>query len=183
MPKHARMDPKFKKRFMYFIISEIIMIQAAFSYILFGYGMIKISPEYQWMLGLSSGIIRDFFVFLIQKSSLKSLGDISDKDIINRSKISSAHLIETAHALQLSMILASVATDMTTYTILGMDFLINIYHGLHIVYQFKQNKKDEGMSAVSGADIFFKSYMLSCNIYSLQHKKAWKIFGCQKELK
>ena len=183
MPKHARMDPKFKKRYMYFIISQIISIQAGFSYIMFGYGMIKIKPEYQWILGLSSGIMREFFVFFIQKTSLKSLGDISDKDIINRSKLSSTHLIETAHALQLAIVLASVATPITTYTILGMDFLINISHGLHIVYQLKENKKDEGMRAVSGADIFFKSYMLSCNIYSLQHKKAWKIFGCQKELK
>ena len=66
MPKHARMDPKFKKRFMYFIISQIIQIQAAFSYILFGYGMIKIPSEYQWMLGLSSGLIREFFVSLIK---------------------------------------------------------------------------------------------------------------------
>ena len=98
---------------------------------------------------------------------MKSLGDISDKDIINRSKISSAHLIETAHALQLSMILASVATDMTTYTILGMDFFINIYHGLHIVYQLKQNKKDEGMSAVSGADIF--SNHICCLVTSIPY--------------
>ena len=63
--------------------------------------MIKIPSEYQWMLGLSSGFMRDFFVrFMIPKSSIKSLGDTTDKDIINRSKISSVHLIETAHALQ-----------------------------------------------------------------------------------
>ena len=164
MPKHARMDPKFKKRFMYFIISQIIQIQAAFSYILFGYGMIKIPSEYQWMLGLSSGLIREFFVSLIKKSSLKSLGDTSDKDIINRSRISSVHLIETAHALQLTIVLASVATPMTTYIILGMDFLINISHGLHIVYQMKENSKDEGMRAVFGADttFFFKFTLILC---------------------
>ena len=155
MPKHARMDPKFKKRYMYFIISQIISIQAGFSYIMFGYGMIKIKPEYQWILGLSSGIMREFFVFFIKKTSLKSLGDISDKDIINRSKLSSTHLIETAHALQLAIVLASVATPITTYTILGMDFLINISHGLHIVYQLKENKKDEGMRAVSGANVTY----------------------------
>ena len=94
MPKHARMDPKFKKRYMYFIISQIISIQAGFSYILFGNGMIKIPSEYQWMLGLFSGVIRDFFVSLIIKSSRKSLGDTTDEGIINRSKISSVFLIE-----------------------------------------------------------------------------------------
>ena len=78
------------------------------------------------------------------------LGDTTDKDIINKSKISSIHLIETAHAVQLTIVLASVATPMTTYMILGMDFLINIYHGLKIVYQLKysekENAKHEGKS-------------------------------------
>ena len=150
MPKDARMDPKFKKRYMYHIISHIISIQAGFSYILFGNGMIKIPSEYQWMLGLFSGIMRDFFVHFMVKSSIKSLGDTTDKDIINRSKISSTHLIETAHALQLTIVLASVATPITTYLILGMDFLINVYNGLKIVYQLKlskkENAKDEGMN-------------------------------------
>ena len=150
MPKHARMDPKFKTRYMYFIISQIISIQAGFSYILFGNGMIKIPSEYQWMLGLFSGVIRDFFVHLIIKSSRKSLGDTTDEGIINRSKISSVFLIETAHALQLTIVLASVATPFTTYMILGMDFLINQYNGLHIVYQLKlskkENAKEEGMN-------------------------------------
>ena len=148
MPKHARMDPIFKKRFMYFIISQIIQLQAAFSYILFGNGMVNIPSEYKWMLGLFSGIMKDFFIYLIVKSSLKSLGDTTDKDIINKSKISSIHLIETAHAIQLTIVLASVATPMTTYIMLGTDFLINVYNGLKIVYQLKlskkENAKDEG---------------------------------------
>ena len=152
MPKHARMDPIFKKRFMYFIISQIIQLQAAFSYILFANGMVNIPSEYQWMLGLFSGIMKDFFIYLIVKSSLKSLGDTTDKDIINKSKISSIHLIETAHAIQLTIVLASVATPMTTYIMLGTDFLINVYNGLKIVYQLKlskkENTKDEGKSCL-----------------------------------
>ena len=112
--------------------------------------MIKIPSEYQWMLGLFSGVIRDFFVHLIIKSSRKSLGDTTDEGIINRSKISSVFLIETAHALQLTIVLASVATQFTTYMILGMDFLINQYNGFHIVYQLKlskkENAKEEGMN-------------------------------------
>ena len=68
------MDPIFQKRYKYFVIAQIIAIQAGFSYILFGNAMIKIPSEYQWMLGLFSGIMRDFFLSVVLNFSSKSLG-------------------------------------------------------------------------------------------------------------
>ena len=148
MPKHARMDPIFKQRFKYFIISQIVTAQAAFTYVFFGNAMIKIPLEYQWILALLSGFIRELFTILLLKCSLKSLGDTADEDIIYKSKISCIHFIESAHALNMAILLGSVATPLTTYIIIGLDFSINIYHGLKIVYQLKfskkENAKDEG---------------------------------------
>ena len=50
------------------------------------------------------------------------------------------HYVETRHALWLATVLADVATPATTYVIIGMDFLLNIYHGSKIVYFIKKKK-------------------------------------------
>ena len=44
------------------------------------------------------------------------------------------HYVEARHALFLATILSDKATLATTSVIIGMDFLLNIYHGLKIVY-------------------------------------------------
>ena len=50
------------------------------------------------------------------------------------------HYVETRHALFLATVLADAATLSTTYVIIGMDFLLNIYHGSKIVYFTKKKK-------------------------------------------
>ena len=47
--------------------------------------------------------------------------------------------METRHAIFLATVLGDAATITTTLVILGMDFLLNIYHGLKIVYFIKKN--------------------------------------------
>ena len=48
--------------------------------------------------------------------------------------------MEARHAIFLATVFGGAATITTTLVILGMDFLLNIFHGLKIVYFIK--KKD-----------------------------------------
>ena len=50
------------------------------------------------------------------------------------------HYVEARHAVFLVTVLGDAATLNTTYVIIGMDFLLNIYHGLKIVYFIKKKK-------------------------------------------
>ena len=50
------------------------------------------------------------------------------------------HYVEARHAVFLVTVLADTATLATTSVIIGMDFLLNIYHGLKIVYFIKKKK-------------------------------------------
>ena len=50
------------------------------------------------------------------------------------------HYVETRHAIFLATILGDAATFATTSVIIGIDFLLNIYHGLKIVYLIKKKK-------------------------------------------
>ena len=48
--------------------------------------------------------------------------------------------MEARHTIFLATILGDAATMATTSVIIGMDFLLNIYHGLKIVYFIKKKK-------------------------------------------
>ena len=48
--------------------------------------------------------------------------------------------MEARHAIFLASILGDIATIATTSVIIGMDFLLNIYHGLKIVHFIKKKK-------------------------------------------
>ena len=57
-------------------------------------------------------------------------------------KMTVSHHLETRHAVFLSIILGGIATPESTYCIIAIDFIINIYHGLKIVR--KSNEGDDG---------------------------------------
>ena len=48
--------------------------------------------------------------------------------------------MEARHAIFLATILGDAATITTTFVIIGMDFVLNIYHALQIVYFIKKKK-------------------------------------------
>ena len=50
------------------------------------------------------------------------------------------HYVEARHAIFLATILGEAATIATTLVIIAIDFLLNIYHGLKIVYFIKKKK-------------------------------------------
>ena len=45
--------------------------------------------------------------------------------------------MEKRHCMFIAVNLAAIATDATTYLILGIDFAINIFHAIEIVYNMK----------------------------------------------
>ena len=48
--------------------------------------------------------------------------------------------MEARHAICLATVLGEVATIATSFAIIGMDFTLNIYHALKIVYFIKKKK-------------------------------------------
>ena len=50
------------------------------------------------------------------------------------------HYVDTGHAIVRATVLGEAATLATSYVIIGVDFLLNIYHGSKIVYFIKKKK-------------------------------------------
>ena len=51
-----------------------------------------------------------------------------------------AHYVEARHAICLATVLGDAATIATSFAIIGMDFILNIYHTLKIVHLIKKKK-------------------------------------------
>ena len=48
--------------------------------------------------------------------------------------------MEARHAICLATVLGDAATIATSFSIIGMDFLLNVYHTLKIVHLIKKKK-------------------------------------------
>ena len=124
-----------------------VLLLAAWGYSLLGTGFAFVPKDYQWILGIFSPLAREFYVWLSLEVSFKAAGPGSrgKESIVFPCK----HYMEVRHASFLAIMLGGVATQATTYCVIGMDFALNIYHGLKIVYNLKYSKKsnkDEGNS-------------------------------------
>ena len=139
MPLIARRDKNFKKRFGYFILSDTITIMVyLLVYLILGVAFTKMPSDYQWILGFVSHFICEIFIWFLFKLVSKAADAGSD---MHKVQLMCSHYVECVHAIYMAIILASVATKATTYTIIGIDFITNIYNGLTIVYAFKYSKK------------------------------------------
>ena len=132
---------------------------------MFGTAFIYIPREYQWLLALISPLIREFFVRFSLEISYKSAGNGSRGAY--SVKFPCMHYMESRHATVLAIILGGVATQTSSYCIIGMDFAINIYHGLKIVYRFKQ----EGNISKEQGDLFMILWVFFSNSLTILKQK------------
>ena len=130
--------------------------------------------EYQWILGLCLPLIRMIFVKALIFVSSKSAGGDNSRSMV----IACTHYMESNHAIFVAIILGNV-TPTTVYCIIGIDFAINIYHALNIVYVFNHrnavrpfgNDHDEADGA-NGSARYSKSFNLQkSNLAKLELEK------------
>ena len=131
MPSSFRRQPESKKRYFWFWVLVAVQIARIWIYAFFGVIFSTVPKEHQVILGLLSPLLRETVKFLLTRASDKAAGeDAHEKD---STKFACAHYAETSHAIAIAIIISGAATTESTLCILGMDFLINIYHGIKIV--------------------------------------------------
>lgn len=96
--------------------------------------MSKIEREYQWILILIMPVVRELSVMTSIKVWSKAAEGISPNELTIR------HFYETRYAVFISIMLGGSATPESSYCLIAVDFLINLYHGLKIVRKSKAGK-------------------------------------------
>ena len=121
LPKEYRNKKTSKKKYKYFLFSQLIIVICFWIYLGTGYLLHVIDRRYQWILALLFPIIRELNQGILSKACCCS-SESNDPWI----KLSSWHWMGSVNAFFLTVAMASVATDITSYIILGVDFLLNM---------------------------------------------------------
>ena len=100
---------------------------ASWGYTGLAFAFVLVPREYQFIVGLLSPLFREFTSWQFRMFSSKIAGD--KENVIHPSNF----YMEARHSMFLAITLAGVATPLTSYCIIGMDFALNIYHGWKIV--------------------------------------------------
>ena len=91
-----------------------------------------IQRDYQWIIGIFGPFMREFEIWQFEYlSNLAATDNPQTRNLCRR------HYMETRHCMFIAVNLAAIATDATTYLILGIDFAINMFQALKIAYNMK----------------------------------------------
>ena len=113
-----------------------------YAYGMFGIAFAKVPQELQWILGLLSPYAKDFSTKILFKVSSKSADPGSQGRY--SIKLPIVHYITSKHAVFLAVIVGNVATPLTTYCILFLDFAKTIYSTLKIIRKKRNGENAEG---------------------------------------
>ena len=129
---------------MYFLIDKSL---AAWGYLFLGTAFAVVPLDYQWILGIVLPLVREFNIWNLTAVSNKAAGERARNSYTLR--FACSHYMETRHAIFLAIMMGN-ATDATVYTIIGIDFVLNIYHGMQIVYKKINAVTPEAMEEING---------------------------------
>ena len=129
--KDTKEEPNFWTRIKWFFGICGIATFIAWSYSALAIGLSNIRQEYQWILISLVPILREVCVWTVLKACFKATdGLLPNKMTIN-------HYWETRHAVFTAIILGGIATPESSYCLIAIDFLINLYRGWRIVKKSK----------------------------------------------
>ena len=128
-PKALRVNNSFRKRLKFTFHALLISGLVPFQYQIITIFFLKVSPEYQWGVAFCLPIIRELNLALMLKmTKIASAGKFS------RVSCSVSHYMNSRHALYVAIIIGTIATFETSLVILGIDFLINLYISIKLIY-------------------------------------------------
>jgi len=128
-PRHWRKLKDIRRRFKYFILAISVNLLITAIYTFYTKAFLSISKKYQWLVAVFLIPIREFNVWLQTKVGFKTAG-VEDSSV----SITCGHNINMRHCFFLSVVLGTIATDLTCWVILVIDVGINLYLCLRIVW-------------------------------------------------
>ena len=132
-PENTRKNTTFKKRIKYLYSSLIFSSLLQTQYHLLTLAFRNISVKFQWILGIFLPVVRHGNTQYLLRNSFKSSGTK-----LWPTECSVSHWINLKNALFIAITVGTYATEETSYVLLGIDFLINLYCCFKIIYFYKK---------------------------------------------
>ena len=126
-PSNWRKEKDIWRKFKFFILAIIINFGVTLTYTMYTKALLAVSLQYQWTVAVFLIPLRNFNVWLQTKVGYEAAG-VQDASIA----ITCSHNMNNRHCFFLSVVLGTIATDVTCWVILAIDFCINIFFVLKI---------------------------------------------------
>ena len=138
IPLCWRRNKQFQRRLKFCYSSFMFMVFVIpFPYQVFGKLFDMIRNPYQPIIALCLPLVREFNSWVMANL----YGKAAKSDIIG-SKLVGGYMVSTWHAVFLCYSIGSLTTDITSWLIMGTDFLINICISLRLVWVKKRRPDD-----------------------------------------
>ena len=127
-PNHWRQNVTIRNRIKYCILLAYVASFIEISYKLYAELFIIVPQNYQWTIAIVLFLAREAndWIFSIIIKRISGFDDISSNMIAN-------HFASARHALFISLVIGRLASNETSYFLLGTDFLANVYLCFRIV--------------------------------------------------
>ena len=135
IPKVLRQNPKFFKNILWLVATQLFLIVVFLLYFLLGFCFYVIPMDYQWTMALVIPFV-DFSATTILKVLANKAAGRKDASV----ETVAGSLISISTSLFMSINLGSIATEITSYVILVMAFLLNIFDVIDIVRKIRGGK-------------------------------------------
>ena len=154
LPQKWRKDHGYRKRYRYYAATHLYSAVIFYKYTILGKIFTDFPDKYQWILSLTLPFIREFDIMIQEYLAHKS-ADAKDTSVT----ISVMHNINTQHCIFLAVMLGSKATDLSSWIILGSDFIYNSYLALSLI----RIKKSGNISDKNDQKMYHLLFSLTVN--------------------
>ena len=128
-PRNWRKNKEMWKRFKFFMWSILANLFITMIYNIYTKAFTTVPIDYQWGLALFLIPVREFNMWLQNKVATKAAGvEATSVDI------TTGHNINNRHCFFLSVVLGTTATDITCWAILAVDFSINMFLMIRVIW-------------------------------------------------
>ena len=126
-PKHLATEQEFQKKVLAFIFSRFMVMFVDMQYTICTFLFTSLDLKLQWILAFLLPCLREFNFQIMNKIMIEFPG-LDDDDV------SAAIVVgmNTFHAMYVAVKIGHTATQITSYLILAIDFILNLYscHGI-----------------------------------------------------
>ena len=121
-------------RYKWFLLSQVVIVGCFWVYLGMGLALTRIATERQWIMAILFAIVREINQAILSRVCCR-ISKRSDKWV----KISAWHWMAAVNSIFIAVAISSVATLTTSYLVLAIDFFLNMFVCIQVIWKFRRN--------------------------------------------
>jgi len=130
-PSEARKEPSVRRRIRYYFLYRLWFLFYGLQKLTLKIMFDKIPIVIQWIMAIIFPLVRELNLWILSKLLEKSANYNSTIGLVP--KLTATVAVNIVHAFFVAMMLANSSTEITSYAILAVEFILNLYASYQII--------------------------------------------------